>query len=184
LGRGLLPVGEQAGHPPAQFVLVWALGEVKRGQGDLVAAERLFEEALAQIQAHGDHDGIGYALWSLGHLALVRGDFGRAVSLQLEGLAVRQATDPVRIPDCLDDLAMIAAEMSDLARATRLFAAAAAQRAQTGGAPWPLSFAERERALAAARAGLGDAAFEAAWQVGRDLSLVQAIAEGAALGGG
>jgi predicted ATPase/DNA-binding XRE family transcriptional regulator len=180
-----LAFSEQAADPPALFVLLWALSNVKRAQGDLMAAQRLLEEALAQIQVHGDHDGIGYALLGLGHLALIRGDFGRAVSLQLEGLAVfQQAVDIVNIPHCLDELAMTAAALGDLAQATRLFAAAATQRVQAGGAPWPLTLAEREGSLAAARAGLGDAAFEAAWQVGRDFSLAQAIAEAAELVGG
>ena len=172
---------EQAADAPARHVLLWALGEAKRGQGDLIAAELLYQEALAQATTHGDHAGIGYALLALGHLALIRGEFARAVALQLESLAVRQAVDALKISHCLDHLAMIAVELGDLARATRLFAAGAAERAQTGGAPWPLTLAERERALAAARAGLDEAAFEAEWQVGRNLSLEQAIDEGTAL---
>jgi tetratricopeptide (TPR) repeat protein len=180
LRRGL-SYAEQAADPAALDVLLWNLGEVKRGQGDLTAAQRLLEEALARSRAHGHHAGVCYALASLGHLALVRGEFGGAVALQVECLVVRQAVDALNIPYCLDELAMIATATADLARATRLFGAAAALREHSGGAPWPLTFAEREQSLAAARAGLGHTAFEAAWQVGRTLSLPQAISEAAEL---
>ena len=81
------------------------------------------------------------------------------------------------MPDCLDDLAMIATALGDLDRAARLFAAAAAVRAQTGGGHWGMTLAEREHALAAARAGLGEAAFEAAWAAGSHLPLADVVAE-------
>ncbi|MDQ6674036.1 MAG: tetratricopeptide repeat protein, partial [Chloroflexota bacterium] len=168
--------------PAGVSVLVWSLGEVKRGQGDFDAAQRLLEEALARMQGHGHHAGVCYALASLGHLALVSGDFGRAVSLQLECLALRQTVDLLNIPHCLDELAMVAAAMGDMAKAARLFGAAAAKRAHAGGAPWPLTLADRGRLLAAARVGLGDATFDAAWQVGGRFSLAQAIGEAAELG--
>lgn len=78
---------------------------------------------------------------------------------------------------------MIATALGDLDCATRLFVAAAAQRARTGGAVWLLTLADREHALAAASAGLGEVPFEAAWHAGRDLSLAHSIGESRALAG-
>ena len=103
--RGLV-FGEQFADRPVRYVLLWTLGEVKWAQGDLIAAERLLEEALAQIRAHGDHDGIGTVLGSLGYVALSRGDFGRAPPL--DGLRSVVGPAEPRTTDFLNRLASYA----------------------------------------------------------------------------
>ena len=155
-----------------------SLGEAMLAQGQLPEGEQLLNEALDLMEAHGDHCGGSFTLFSLGHVALGRGQLTRAVALQLDSLALRRLIgDPLGVSHCLDELACVATAAGDLLRAARLFAAAAALRAPTGGGVWPLRSADRERALAATRIGLGEAAWEAEWAVGRGLSLDEALAE-------
>ncbi len=61
--------------------------------------------------------------------------------------------------------------------AVRLFAAAEAVQKRMGLTLAPALRAKNERALAAARAALGQEAFDAAWAAGEDLPLGQAVAE-------
>jgi DNA-binding NarL/FixJ family response regulator len=61
--------------------------------------------------------------------------------------------------------------------AVRLFAAAEAVQRRVGLTPAPALRAKNERAIASARAKLGEEAFAAAWAAGGDLSLEQAVAE-------
>ena len=60
--------------------------------------------------------------------------------------------------------------------ATRLLACAARERAEMGLVRYPVDRPYQERALTAVRAGLGGAAFDAAWALGEALSLEAAVA--------
>jgi DNA-binding NarL/FixJ family response regulator len=68
------------------------------------------------------------------------------------------------------------------ARAARLFGAAEALRGAVGASVLPFYRADYERGVAAARAGLDEQSFAAAWERGRAMTLEQAI--GYALGAG
>ena len=181
LRRGI-SVARAVSDPVPVYTGTHFLGEVALAEGRFAKAERLLNEALGLIEAHGDHCGRSHTLFSLGHLALVRGQLARAVSLQLDSVAVRRLVgDALGVSHCLDELACIARAAGDLARAARLFGAAEAVRAPTGGGVWPPRSADRERALDATRAGLGEAAFETEWAVGAGESLEGALADARAL---
>jgi hypothetical protein len=59
--------------------------------------------------------------------------------------------------------------------AARLFGAAEALRAAIGSPIPPIERAEYERAVAASRTALGEAAFAAAWAEGRAMTLERAV---------
>ena len=71
----------------------------------------------------------------------------------------------------------MAAARGQAERAARLHGAAAALREQLGATVVPWEHPARERDLAAARAALEPAAFEAAWAAGAALPLEAAVAE-------
>jgi hypothetical protein len=176
--RGGLAVARGVGDPRAVYVALSTLAQVARSQGDLARAERLLEHSAYLIRAHGDlHAQCWTASW-LGHLALVRGDLAQSARLQLESLAAHRGLGgTLGVSHNLDELAQVALAAGDLPRAARLFGAAAGQRAWASGDPYPLASAEREAALAAARQGLGEAAFEATRRLGHELSLDEALAD-------
>jgi len=78
---------------------------------------------------------------------------------------------------CLEGLARVAVAQGRMERAARLCGAAAALREDRG---WPFPPAKRvehDRTVAAARRGLGEEAFEAAWVRGHALPLEEAITD-------
>ncbi len=60
-------------------------------------------------------------------------------------------------------------------RAARLFGAAEAPREAAGASVLPFYRADYERGVAAARAGLGEQSFAAAWERGRSMTLEEAV---------
>ena len=66
-------------------------------------------------------------------------------------------------------------DTADLSRAARLAAAAESLRLSVGVAREPVEARIYEHAVASARAGLSEAAFQAAWAEGEQMSLNEAI---------
>lgn len=154
-----------------------ALGLVAYEQRDFDRAATRFEEALAEFQEHGNRYGAAFALTNLAKVARAQGDYPRANALFGEGLALwADYGDRRGIAGCLRGLASIAAMTGRLGQAARLGGAAEALYEAVGasGRPHPARY---EHAVAAVRARLGNAAFDAAWAEGRALSLMEAVSE-------
>jgi predicted ATPase/DNA-binding CsgD family transcriptional regulator len=155
-----------------------ALGVVFYEQHALSRASALFSAALAEFRAFDQPWLMGYALASLGKIARAEGDLGRAAALYAESLTLRweRVGDRVGVAGSLRGLASIAALAGFAERAARLYGAAEVVR-ESIAAPLPRHHPLSERAIAKARANLGEDAFLAAWKAGRALSLADAIAE-------
>jgi hypothetical protein len=117
----------------------------------------------------------------LARIALCREQAARAVELYRESLG-HSRLDSGRPGDveALEALAWALAADGQHELGARLLACTARERAEMGLVRYPVDRPYQERALAAVRAGLGAAAFDAAWAQGEALSLEAAIA--AALG--
>ena len=100
-------------------------------QGDLSTARVRTDEALAVFQATGRKNGLQWALNSLGDLARLEGDYGRAGTLYEEALS--QARD-VGITGgwVLHNLGHVAQHHAEHARATALFKESLSLRQQEG----------------------------------------------------
>ncbi len=157
---------------------VCALADAVRGQGDLERATTLLEESLVLFRRLENPWGIGLALASFGSVACEAGDYARASRLYEESLNLYQRAGlTFGLPIRLEGLARVAAAQGQPERAARLCGMAAALREEVG---WPLPPADRpehERTEAAARAVLGEAAFESERAKGYALSLEEAIAD-------
>jgi predicted ATPase/DNA-binding CsgD family transcriptional regulator len=175
--------------------IAWALtnlGAVARRQGDHERATALLTESLTRQRDLGDRNGIATALCELGMVAQARGEAGRAEACHLESLALRREIgDKPGIAACLEGLAAVAAGQGQAERAARLLGAAGAMRGSAGLGLPPPDGAGYERLVAAARAGLDEATFAAAWAAGEVLPLmtvvaddVQAVSPGAKAGAG
>jgi predicted ATPase/class 3 adenylate cyclase/DNA-binding CsgD family transcriptional regulator len=163
-------VGDPWQLAPAALALARCLISV----GELAPVEAHLAEARAcggllgspWVGAAADH--------TAGLLAAARGEPDRAEDLHQAALAVHVDHGyPLGVIDSLEALAVLAAGQESWAEAARLLAATAQRREELG--------YRHDRALvapaeAAARAGFGDEAFQAAWAEGEVLTIEEAVA--------
>jgi non-specific serine/threonine protein kinase len=163
------------------------LGEVAVRQGQYERAAAMLAESLRLHRARGDKWGVATVLGSLGWVALLQRQYEQMRAALGESLALRlEIGDQGGIAWCLEKLAeaallqgeatAAAARWERQQAATRIFAAAARLRAPIHSVIDPADQPAYERNLAALRAGLGEAAFAAAWAEGETLTLAAAVA--------
>jgi predicted ATPase/DNA-binding CsgD family transcriptional regulator len=152
------------------------LGHEAYELGNWSRAEAVLEEALERWRRLGNPWGIGVVLGKLADVAQARGDKVSAAALYRESLDFWWSQGDLGAVEILTGLARLAAKVRPEG-AVRLFAAAEAVQRRVGLTPAPALRAKNERAIASARAKLGEEAFAAAWAAGGDLSLEQAVAE-------
>ncbi len=153
------------------------LGFLIVSQGEAAAARPLLLESLALHRRLQNKYKIAGILDNLGDVALHEGDLAAARQYFRESLGLhREVGSPAGLPDAVEGLAKTAAAQREGERAARLFGAAASLR-ETVGAPLPPAVRPiYERHLAAARALLAPAAWDAAWAAGQRMSVDQAVA--------
>jgi predicted ATPase/class 3 adenylate cyclase len=144
---------------------------------DLVKARGLLEEGLRVAERSGDRFAIAVANHTVGQVARLQGrpeDAARSYRASLEmGAAMG---DFVSVTEPLQGMAAVLIATGDAERGVRLLAANAALRERLGGGP-PPEWLRLGDPLADARASLGDARYEAAWEAGLRLGVPEAIAE-------
>ncbi len=161
----------QIGDQWGQAISILYLGLMAARRGDEASAQPLVAEALAISRVEGDAWGAVAALALLGQISERRGDFSTAVDLYSECRALihDRVGDKATLAIVLHGLGRVAWAQGESQRATQFFVAALSLRNATGGTT-PISLTRRddlERDLAAARAALGEAEFEAAWRQGQ-----------------
>jgi hypothetical protein len=188
IGRGNRPVARslleesvalarQAGTPHDLAIALGNLGGVVQGEGDYAAATAMRGEAAAMARKVGDRESLGTALAGLAFLARMRGHDEESAALWREDLVVSSEIGHRWITlRALAGLAGVACLAGDHARAARLFGAVAALREADGSREIPGWRDINDRDEAAARAGLGDDTFAAAWAEGRAMTLERAVA--------
>lgn len=153
------------------------LASVAMERGDYAAARPLLEEGLSAARTAGDKGLIGLLHTSFVELLAFEGDTAAARAHVSEGLTfLRELEDYWRTASLLAALGELEAQskqIDHLERAVRLWASAEAILAAHGDRALPTP--SIERAIAAARAELGDVAFAAAWNEGYALTMHDAI---------
>ena len=152
------------------------LGHEAYELGDWSRAETVLKEALEGWRRLGNPWGTGLVLGKLADVAQARGDDVRAAALYRESLDSWWSQGELGTMELLTGVARLAARYQP-ERAVRLFAAAEANQTRIGLTLAPALRAKNERALAAARAALGQEASNASWSAGACLPLEQAVAE-------
>ncbi len=153
-------------------------GLLAGSQGDLQRAEADHEEALELFRETGDLLGVCMCTSNLGLTALARADYERARALLEENLHITRELDHrVSAHYSFFGLAGVAARRNLPARAAKLWGAAETLRETSGLYLTPLARAalDYDRDQAAARAELGEAAWEAAWAEGKAMTHQEAI---------
>jgi non-specific serine/threonine protein kinase len=145
-------------------------------EGNPERATSLNEEAVALYRKRGHRGGLQAALDNLGWAALVRDDYQRAEVLHEESLMLcKELGDKLIGSESIEGLACAAAVKGDAERAAMLFGAAEALRETEGYQQAPRDLSLREPYLVAARSRVGEAAWAAAWEVGRSMAFEDAI---------
>jgi predicted ATPase/DNA-binding CsgD family transcriptional regulator len=151
------------------------LGLIALIQRDYAAARVSLEESVAICRRSEDDWALSLALRNLGILALKEGDHERAAALLGESVLVLQEPKSAFGMMNLDLLATAISMRGDHERAARMFGTAAAAREAAGISMVPSVLEDYDRGVAAARAGLGGTAFDAAWAEGKTMTPEQAI---------
>ncbi len=152
------------------------LGFLARDQGDYARGAALQAEALALFRKREDKHFTAWALRNLGVVALRLGDHKRAAALCRESLTLSSEIGGTwQIEQGLMGLGGAAALKGQYERAARLLAAAEALRKSIGRQRSIADQADFDKRVASTRAGLGDAAFAAAWAQGTTMPLEEAI---------
>jgi predicted ATPase/DNA-binding NarL/FixJ family response regulator len=150
-----------------------------RDQGDHGRAKSLAERGLALSRQVGERQAISAALYTLATLAQAERDQERARDLLEEGLELSaELGNDADVAHCFDGLAAVAAAEGMMVRAASLWGAEEAllERMEAAVYTYVPDRSLHRSQVEAARARLGEEAFEAAWAEGRSLSIEQAIA--------
>jgi predicted ATPase/transcriptional regulator with XRE-family HTH domain len=139
------------------------LGTALLNLGDRATAREVLEESLVVARKYDDRWSTAMSLTLVGHVDLADGDHARAQALLGDAAALFADTGNLMYMQwCLEGLAGAAAARGDYERAAELDGVRDALRAQIGVLLPPVYPAGYTRTLAAARAGLGPSAFDAA----------------------
>lgn len=168
-------------EPPFQ-----SLARFVEEQGDLDRATQLLDETLTFSRERGASHGVANVLRTMAMHACRGGDVERATALLDESLRLFHGlADAPCTWNQLVLVAHVATMAGHHARAALLLGAADVQQHTSGMVPLVVTRAVHQDTITAARAGLGNEAFEAAWAEGRAMTLDQAVAyalEGSAAG--
>jgi len=174
LAEESLARASETGITSAEALALALQGEIALAQGETTTARLLIEQSHTLWQEVGNQGMLASTRSLLGKVLAVGGDHTAARTMYeeslLRGLAI------VDIAPTVEGLAVVAAAQGETTWAVRLLAAAAALRDSLGAPLPPVSRADYERSLAAARAQLGEQAFAVAWAEGRGMTWEQALA--------
>ncbi len=155
------------------MIIVNPIAEVALARGDLAAARRWADEAVAV----GAGVNLTQALTTRARVAVAQDEPEQAERDAREALAIAAAVDAHGpTADALECLAEIACDAGSHREAARLFGAAEAVRLVTGAVRFKINDSRYAASVAATRDALGDSDFDGAWGEGAALSVAEAIA--------
>jgi predicted ATPase/DNA-binding SARP family transcriptional activator len=156
-----------------------SLGVVARYRGDRDRATALLQEAIELSRSIGFREGIAWCEEQLGLVALENGDLPDAKARLRSSYAThRELRDRWRMASVLEDLAAVfLADVPEPERVAWLLGLAHALREAIGTVLAPCERPQHERSGAVAKAALGAAAYQAAWQRGAAASDPDEFAE-------
>jgi DNA-binding CsgD family transcriptional regulator len=161
----------------AAFAMV-NLGIVAAQQGHTALARQWLEAGLAEHRSRSNTWGAGFALRALGDLAREEGDRTEAMASFRECITLWREHGFLRgIAYGLVGLAATAGVAGQPQRVARLLSAVETLREDVGLALWATERAAYERTRAGNRQLLGEAACDAAWAEGRQMTNEQIIDE-------
>lgn len=152
------------------------LGHTAFWNKDFVRAAEYLEESLALHRSLGDRRSIALTLSNLGTIARHTGQPQKAARLYGESLeAAREVGDSWLTTNILIEVGCFLAERDGDGWAASVLGAADRSRRELGFELEPHTLKDHEEAVRRLRTGLGERAFEAAWNQGRSMSLEEVV---------
>jgi predicted ATPase/DNA-binding XRE family transcriptional regulator len=186
LSEQALTISRGSGSAFGSGLAVCTLADALRAQGDIGRARTLLEESLASLRRRTRPlrvaNALAITLSRLGSIECELGGDARARGLYGESLELaRRFGFTFDVFVCLEGLARVEALQGRPQRSARLLGASAAQREEIGTPLTPITRADNDHAANAARAELGEEAFEVAWAGGHvtplDIIISEAIGQ-------
>lgn len=169
-----LALRRTAGHTHEIALSLYSLGRLLLDRETPELAAPLLDESYALLTKLQDHRGIALVDHALGRLAWQQGRLPQALTYTQKALAAFWSLgNKVDIAECLEVLALIAKDQAQWPQAVECWAVAAALR-ETLGVPVR---AYDEKAFSSLQDLLHEPEFQAAWNVGYNQPLAQALAE-------
>lgn len=173
-----LEAARAVGDPQRVATALHHVVEAVRRQGLYDEALPLYNESLEAHRALGDERGVALELHNLGNVARLTGDLDTAESRFRESVQIAERLKNARLVGyCLLGMANVARERRNWTRSARLLGASAAALERSGVVLDPDYVEDREKSLAAAKAALGDEAFDAELKAGGALNQEAAVRE-------
>jgi tetratricopeptide (TPR) repeat protein len=171
-----LAISRRIGDKQNIAMAIRNLAEVERQRGEYERAKTLGMECLSLYQEMADEYNVATTVGWMGLLTVWSGDeHDLAEGFLTEGLVLnREIGNWAYGIYCLEGFAGLAGAREQGAQAARLWGAAEALRTNIGAPPTPEARPYYERSMAAARAQLGEAAWEAAFAQGMAMSAEEA----------
>jgi predicted ATPase/class 3 adenylate cyclase/DNA-binding CsgD family transcriptional regulator len=152
---------------------LWRRAAVALARGDLVAARRSADDAVAGTA--GWHRAV--ALTTRARVAIAQGDIPQAERDARAALAAAAEVDALLgVPDIVECLAVLAVNAGNHMEGTRLFAAAHSIRRQTGEVRFQIYQATWDRAIDSLRQAMEQNDFDTVWAEATQMSTDEAIA--------
>ena len=171
-----LAIFQQSGDRDSVASSLSQLADILHAQGEMERAQKFFTETLAIERELGDERDHPWRRYQRGNFETSLGNEETVRALLRESLrGFAWLGDQIGALYVFLAMARLASRESKARGATVLLGAESARREKSGGPPLLNWQVERERILNQARASLAPAAFTAAWELGRALSLEDAI---------
>ncbi|MCC6315599.1 MAG: tetratricopeptide repeat protein, partial [Thermomicrobiales bacterium] len=173
-----LPIARSTGDETFAALLLSNLGSAYITAGDWSRGEAMTAEALDRSRILGDRLGTAINLYNLADCVRHRGDLAGAWEQYRDSLVITDELGEQQLASrTLDQIAQLLTAASAPRAAAHLLGAAAALRQSIGDALFPIEETSVAKTISATRSAMGDAAFEAAWDVGVSLSPERVVAE-------
>lgn len=151
---------------------------LKLNQGKNKAAYLFSKKALALFRRLNNTGGVAWANQVLGRTYLRERRYDKSRECYQEKLKIQQdLNNLIGISYAIEGFARLAFEQGKPTLAIRLFSHVEALRERISYSLPPSDCADYEQSIAAAKAQIDEDTFEAAWTVGREMSIEQAIQE-------
>ncbi len=152
------------------------LGYLAQVEGRLDESIDRFQEALAIARSIDDKTGIARLLMNVGASMREKGNISEAQRLLEESLLLwRDLGAKWDIPDAFEELAVVHTEQDKTISAATLFGVAEGLREAVGAPRPPLESDAYEKHLNEIRSRVTDAAFDSAWNDGKNMEMDQAV---------
>jgi len=173
-----LALFRELNHQPGIAQALNIIGEIARFNHDGDRARRAYEECLVVSQLTGERRRIVFMYQNLAFIALHEGEAERARDLERQGLQLANTmNNRLLLAIALSILAGAIGGLGQPRQAACLLGASESALERLGALHQPNDRREIDDIIAAVRAQLDEATFQAAWDEGRELRLEQAVAQ-------